>query len=157
MSEVIWIVGISNSGKTALANEVMPLLRKKGFILLDGDNLRDSISKDLGYTIKDREIQLERVEGLVELLRGESVNQVICTNTPPKNIKNIILIYLKCPLCVCINRDYKGIYSKKGNILYGRDIEFEEPKSPDMILDTSRLSLHECTDLLLHKLKEYGI
>ena len=135
---IIWIIGLSGSGKTKLSNELFKSkIINKNFISIDGDDFRKNFSGDLGYSYADRKINAERVSRLVKFLSQKKMNIIvsILSNYPEwlkwnkSNIKNYYQIYLKVDKKKLFFRNKKNLYlSKKKNVV-GKDIKFKEPKS----------------------------
>lgn len=167
---VLWFTGLSGSGKTTLATNLSELLRKKGYNteILDGDEIRKGLSRDLGFSKEDREKHNERVMYVAKLLSRNGVITLVPLISPYREIRekareeidNFIEIYVRCPLDVLIKRDTKGLYKKAlaGEIknLTGLQDTYEEPVNPDVIVDTDKLSIQESVDLILDHLKKKG-
>lgn len=169
---VIWFTGLSGAGKSTLSTKVAAELESLGIRtqLLDGDVLRQGLCKDLGFSRADRSENIRRASEVAKLLIDggtltlaafmspmaqdrEAVRQLIGT-------ERFIEIYCKCSIEVCEARDIKGLYKKAklGQITHivGRDEPYEEPESPDLVVDTSVLSIEESVAkimLLLQKKK----
>jgi len=151
---VVWLTGLPCSGKTTLAEIVRDKLDCE---MLDGDDLRGSdFSKGIGFTPEDRERHLLRVGYLAKRL--SRYNDVICSFVSPsepvrQKLPVDLTVYVKCPLDVCMDRDVKGMYAKAkaGEItnFTGYNAPYEEPKNPDLTLDTAVLSKDECVDRIL--------
>ncbi len=172
----VWFTGLPCSGKTTVADAVYRILKEKGYRVerLDGDIIRKSpISRDLGFSKEDRRKNLERVAFIAHLLSRNDV-LVLATFVSPYNdirreIRDIIgkdrfhLVWTRCPVEVCIERDVKGMYKKAlaGEIknFTGVDDPFEEPTDPpaDLILDTHMESVEESVDRVLRFMKERGL
>ncbi len=172
----IWFTGLPCSGKTTVADKVYNILKERGYKVerLDGDIIRKSpISKDLGFSKEDRRKNLERVAFIAKLLSRNDVI-VLATFVSPYNeirrdIKEIIgpdrfhLVWTRCPVEVCIERDVKGMYKKAlaGEIqnFTGIDDPFEEPTDPaaDLILDTDKEDIDESVEKVLAYLKRRGL
>ena len=172
----IWFTGLPCSGKTTVADKLYKILKEKEYKVerLDGDIIRKSpISRDLGFTKEDRRKNLERVAFIAKLLSRNDV-LVLATFVSPYNeirrdIQNIIgperfhLVWTRCPLEVCIQRDVKGMYKKalNGEIenFTGIDDPFEEPTDPaaDLILDTDKESLDKSVEKVLAYMKRRGL
>ena len=139
---VIWIIGLSGSGKTYLSKKILKKIsNKKKFIHLDGDEFRKYISKDLGYSLKDREINAERISKLVKFLSDKNINLIVSvlSNFPhwlswnKKNIKNYYEIFIQVDKKELFKRNKKNLYlSRKKNVV-GKDIKFYPPKKPNII------------------------
>ena len=149
---VIWLIGLSGSGKSTIGAIVYKKLKKKykNTVWLDGDKVREIYSDNLGFTIKNREKNAERLSRLTKLFSDQKINVVgsVLSNFPKwqrwnkKNIKNYKQIYLKVSLKHLILRDTKGLYKnalkkKKKNVV-GIDIKFHEPLNSDLILDNNK-------------------
>jgi adenylylsulfate kinase len=157
--------GLSGSGKTTVAIELEKKLFKKGYIcqLLDADNVRTSINKDLGFSLKDREENIRRIAELNRLFIHSGMIILDCFISPTKAIrdmaKNIvgkedfIEVFLNASLEVCIKRDTKGLYKKAntGNVqdFTGVGSPFEIPANPDLEIRTDVLSVEESANKIL--------
>lgn len=145
--KVYWITGLSGAGKTTIGTLLYEKIRSKkdNVVLLDGDTLRE-ILKQEGYTNEERNRLAFQYSSLCYMLAKQGIDVVICTIAMydnvrawnKVNIKNYKEIYLKVPIKTLINRDQKGLYSRAlrkeiFNVL-GMDIDFEEPKQPDLII-----------------------
>ena len=143
---IIWIIGLSGSGKTKLSNELFKSkIINTNFISLDGDEFRENISNDLGYSYKDRKKNAERISRLVKYLSKKKVNIIVSvlSNYPEwlkwnkNNIKNYFQVYLKVNKEKLFVRNKKNLYlSKKKNVV-GKDIKFNEPKFNNLVLDNN--------------------
>ena len=144
----LWFTGLPCSGKTVLANAVAEELRNKGMKVerLDGDIVRKSLTRDLGFSEEDRNMNIERVTFVAKLLTRNGV-AVLASFVSPYNkiraysrneIGEYILVYVKCSLEECENRDVKGMYAKAraGEIkdFTGIDHPFEEPNNAEIIV-----------------------
>jgi len=160
---------IAGLGKTTIAKALYPKLKESGFKveLLDGDIVRKELSPELGFTKQDREIHARRVVYLCKLLSRNGVVSIVCLISPYRefrryarseinmnnNNNNFYEVYVKCSLETCISRDPKGLYKKalSGEIkdLTGLQDPYEEPKNPEIIVDTERQNLEECVNVIL--------
>ena len=166
----LWFTGLSGSGKSALADAVAENLSSRGMKVerLDGDIVRKSLTKDLGYTEEDRIQNIERVTFVAKLLTRNGVAVLASFISPynkiraysRKEIGNYILVYVKCSLDVCERRDPKGIYKKAraGEIknFTGINHPFEEPNNADIIVETDKQSLGESKQIILDSLEDMG-
>ncbi len=168
-SKVLWITGLSGSGKTTLGAAVEKELFNKGFLtqILDGDNIRSGINKNLKFTEKDRVENIRRIAEVTKLFLNCGVIAINCFISPSKESRNmaksiigkenLIEIYLSTPLEVCEMRDVKGLYAKarSGKIknFTGVSAPFEVPENPDIIIDTSQTSLKESVDIVYNCIK----
>jgi adenylylsulfate kinase len=167
---VIWMLGLSGSGKSTIARAVENDLHQHKIHtkLLDGDNLRTGINNNLSFTDADRMENIRRAAEVSKLF-VENSEVVICSLISPteeirtmaKNIigaENFKEVYINAPFDVCAQRDVKGLYKKAlaGEIknFTGLDSPFEEPKNPFVELKTNELSLQECKDILVNKILE---
>ena len=166
----LWFTGLSGSGKSVIADTVAEELKKMGMKVerLDGDIVRKSLTKDLGFTEEDRNMNIERVTFVAKLLTRNGV-AVLCSFISPynkiraysrKEIGDYILVYVKCSLEVCEQRDPKGMYKKAraGEIknFTGIDHPFEEPNNLDIIIETDKQTIEECKNTILISLKKMG-
>ena len=167
----LWFTGLPCSGKTVLADAVAAELKKRDMKVerLDGDIVRKSLTRDLGFTEEDRNMNIERVTFVAKLLSRNGV-AVLASFVSPYNkiraysrneIENYILVYVKCSLQECENRDVKGMYAKAraGEIkdFTGIDHPFEEPNKPDIIVETDEQTVEESKELILSALKDFNL
>ena len=167
----LWFTGLPCSGKTVLADVVADELKKKGMKVerLDGDIVRKSLTRDLGFTEEDRNMNIERVTFVAKLLSRNGV-AVLASFVSPynkirtysrKEIEDYILVYIKCSLEECEKRDVKGMYAKAraGEIkdFTGIDHPFEDPDNPDIIIETDKQSVEESKELILKALNDFGL
>jgi adenylylsulfate kinase len=167
---VVWLTGLSGSGKTTIARSLQSQLQELGLRveLLDGDEVRKQLSPDLGFTKNDREMHARRVVYLSRLLARNGIVTLVSLIAPyrsfrdyaRKEIGDYVEVYVKTSLETCIKRDPKGLYKKalKGEItdMTGVQDPYEEPANPELVIETERLTVEESADHLLHKLKELG-
>lgn len=159
-SPVIWLTGLSGSGKSTIANELSLKLQELGKLsyTLDGDNIRMGLNKDLGFSDVDRKENIRRIAEVAKLLSDAGLIVITSFISPfieerkrAKEIigeENFIEVFISTPLHVCENRDLKGLYKKarKGEIpmFTGIDSPYEEPINPDIIIYTDKFSALEC-------------
>lgn len=169
----IWFTGLHGSGKSTIAAGLAKILKKNNiqFTLLDGDEVRKTISSDLGYSLEDRNTHMKRVVNLCKTKAKEGLLCIACVASPTessreyakKELENMVIAYVKCPIKVCEKRDVKGHYKKARNNedgfenFVGVSLKFEEPKHPDIILDTSQESVGESVNKLISFLKKKGV
>ncbi len=166
----LWLTGLPCSGKTVIADLVATELKKRGLKVerLDGDIVRKSLTKDLGFSKEDRYKNIERVTFVAKLLTRNGVI-VIASFVSPYNevremsrreIGNFVLVYVKCSLEECIKRDSKGMYKKAiaGEIsnFTGISDPFEEPINPEIIVETDKESPNESKNNVIRKLEKLG-
>ena len=169
-SFTVWFTGLPCSGKTVLANAVAEDLKARGMKVerLDGDIVRKSLTRDLGFSEEDRNMNIERVTFVAKLLTRNGV-AVLASFVSPYNkiraysrneIGEYILVYVKCSLEECENRDIKGMYAKAraGEIkdFTGIDHPFEEPDNADILVETDKQTIEESKNFILNALNDMG-
>ena len=172
-SKVIWMTGLSGSGKTTIAKEVEKKLFSQAILtqILDGDNIRAGINNNLDFSLKGREENIRRIAEVSKLFINCGIVTINCFVSPTIAIresvkkiigkKDIIEVYINASLETCEKRDTKGLYKKarKGEIknFTGINAPFEPPINPELEINTSKLSVAECTqkvlDYVLPKIK----
>ena len=166
----LWFTGLVCSGKSVLADTLADNLKKRGMKVerLDGDIVRKSLTRDLGFSDEDRRTNIERVTFVAKLLTRNGVAVLASFISPfndireysRKEIGTYILVYVKCPIEVCEQRDVKGMYGKAraGEIkqFTGIDSPFEEPDKADIIVDTSKQTIEESKEIILKALGKMG-
>jgi len=164
---VVWLTGLPGSGKTTIARELAPKLLELGFPVevLDGDEIRQNLSKGLGFSREDRETHLKRSVYVAKLLSRNRVAVIAAFISPYRNIReyarkettNFLEVFVKCSVETCARRDPKGLYKKasSGQIkdLTGPQDLYEAPLNPDLVIDTETLNIGESVDLIMNKLK----
>ncbi len=161
-AKVIWLTGLSGSGKTTIAIGVERTLQKLGFLtqVLDGDNIRTGINKNLGFSEEDRTENIRRIAEVSKLFMNCGIITINCFVSPTKAIRNIakeiigegdfLEVYVNAPFEVCEQRDVKGLYKKARNgeikNFTGLDAPFEAPKNPFLEIKTDSLSVEEAVD-----------
>jgi len=165
-----WFTGLPCSGKTTIADKVAEILRERGHRVerLDGDIVRKELTSDLGFSKEDRDENIKRVTFVAKLLTRNGV-AVLATFVSPyrerrektrKEIGDLVEIYTRCPVEVCMQRDIKGMYVKAlaGEIkdFTGVDDPYEEPENPELIVDTDKEAIEESVQKVLAKLEELG-
>ena len=172
-SFVLWFTGLSGSGKSTLAYAIEHELFERGsnVIVLDGDNIRHGLCSDLGFTKEDRHENMRRI-GEVSKLFVESGTIVLAAFVSPyredrEQVRSRLPhgdfheVYCECELAVCEARDPKGLYARarKGEInnFTGISAPYEEPIKPDMVINTSELSIEEEVTKIIKQLKSKGL
>lgn len=174
-SALIWITGLSASGKSTIAIELEHRLFQKKIktFVLDGDNVRHGLNKDLGFSPGDRKENLRRVGEVAKLLVDAGILTIAAFISPyasdreairelfRSDNEEFIEVYLKCDLAVCEARDPKGLYKKarKGEIpdFTGISQPYEEPANPQILIETDRLSIEDSVESIIRYLTEKGI
>jgi len=165
LKTTVWFTGLPCSGKTTLAKRLKEELDNRGYktVHLDGDDVRNGLNKDLGFTGADRNENLRRVAHVAQLF-NDAGNIVIASFITPTNeqrdlisdiISNFQLIYLKCSVDECEKRDIKGMYKKarKGKIkdFTGISAPFEKPDT-NIVVDTGKNDVESCIRQILDHL-----
>jgi len=170
---VLWFTGLSGSGKSSLALEVEKTLYERGCrtYILDGDNIRHGLNKDLGFSPEDREENIRRIGEVAKLIMEAGVIAVTAFISPYRADRDraraiaeegrFFEIYLDCPLEVCERRDPKGLYKKAraGQIpeFTGISAPYEAPLHPELVIPTGEESLEQSTNRVLALLEEREI
>jgi adenylylsulfate kinase len=158
-----WLTGLSGSGKSTIAGELLNRLNtlELSSEILDGDIIRKHLCSDLGFSAKDRETNVLRVAYLCNLLNKHGINTIValispCNETRNKvrsSLDNFVEIYVDCPLTECIKRDPKGLYQKAlaGEILEftGISSPYDSPEHPELILKTSEEDVQQSVQKIL--------
>jgi adenylylsulfate kinase len=166
----LWFTGLPCSGKSAVADKVAENLKSHGLRVerLDGDIVRQSLTRDLGFSKEDRNENIRRVTFVAKLLTRNGVAVLTSFISPYRDIRaqarkeigNFIEVYVKCSIEVCMQRDIKGMYKKalSGEIkeFTGVSDPYEEPLNPEIFLETDKETLEESTNKVLAKLAELG-
>jgi len=170
---LLWFTGLSASGKSTLAHKLEMELYNSGklSIVLDGDNIRHGLNKNLGFSSEDRKENIRRIGEVAKLFVETGVITMASFISPYRadrdRVKSLfqegdfIEIYVKCPLDELERRDPKGLYKKarEGVIkeFTGISAPYEEPVAPEIVLDTFRLSIEECAKILFDDIVRRGI
>lgn len=160
---VIWLSGLSGSGKSTIAILTQKQLHDQGKLvyLLDGDNIRLGINSDLGFSLKDRQENIRRIAHIAKLMANAGMIVIVSFITPTNKIRkvasnivkdNFHLAYIKASIETCKKRDPKGLYEKvkKGEITQftGITSPFETPSKPNLIIDSEQFTKIECSNQL---------
>lgn len=162
---VVWLYGMSGSGKSTLALALERHFHEQGRLcqILDGDNIRHGINKDLGFSMEDRRENIRRIAEIARLFRHAGVLTLASFITPTEALRwlardiigtdDFLEVYVKASYATCEERDVKGLYAKAREDrvpqFTGRDSTFEEPAAPDLEIDTEKLSVDEALQLLI--------
>ena len=172
-SKVIWLTGLSGSGKSTIGLALEKRLFQENFVaqLLDGDNIRSGINKNLGFSEEDRKENIRRIAEIAKLYLSSgiiTINSFISPTAETRNIAKEIVgdgdfleIYINAPMATCESRDVKGLYKKAR----AREIQgftgvnqaYEEPENPALELRTDVLGVDEAVDILFTFLKKHII
>lgn len=167
-SIVIWLTGLSGSGKTTISENLSTALFKQGFLtqILDGDQIRNGLNNNLGFSEEDRTENIRRIAEISKLFVNSGI---ICINSfisPTEKIRSLAKeiigekdyfeIYLDAPLEVCEKRDVKGLYkaAREGKIknFTGIGSEYETPLKPNLILKTAEISIEKSIEKCLNQI-----
>jgi adenylylsulfate kinase len=172
-SKVIWLTGLSGSGKSTIGLALEKRLFQENFVaqLLDGDNIRSGINKNLGFSEEDRKENIRRIAEIAKLYLSSgiiTINSFISPTAETRKIAKEIVgdadfleIYINAPMATCESRDVKGLYKKAraGEIqgFTGVNQVYEEPENPALELRTDLLGVDEAVDKLFTFLKKHII
>ena len=172
-SVILWFTGFSGAGKSSLAHAVEEQLHLLGCrtFVLDGDNVRHGLCADLGFSSDDRVENIRRVGEMSKLFVEAGVITLTAFISPFRSDRtrvrslvphgDFVEIYCRCALDVCEQRDVKGLYkrARAGEIqdFTGISSPYEEPENPELVVETGRYSLKECTAKVLALLRARGI
>lgn len=164
-SVMVWFTGISGSGKSTVAIALERELHRHGLLcrILDGDNIRSGINNNLGFSADDRIENIRRIAEVGKLFIDTGIITIAAFISPNNDVRemaakiigkeNFLEVYVDTPLEVCEKRDVKGLYAKAraGEVknFTGISAPFEAPSSPDLTLDTSRLTVEESVRKLM--------
>jgi len=170
---ILWFTGLSGSGKSTIANEVAYQLHQHNQFayVLDGDNVRHGLNKDLGFSPEDRNENIRRISEVAHLFADAGVITLTAFISPYQKLRdfcrsllpegNFFEIHCKATLDTCEQRDPKGLYKKAraGEIkqFTGIDAPYEEPKNPEIVLDTDKYNVEECAEQVLQALREKNV
>lgn len=163
--KVIWLTGLSGSGKTTIAKGIEEVLHREGFVcqVLDGDNIRSGINNNLGFSLDDRLENIRRIAEVSKLFINCGIITINSFISPTEKIRQIakdiigpedfITIYINAPVAICEKRDTKGLYKKAraGEIkdFTGVDAAFEAPIKPDVEVKTDIMSIGDSVEKIL--------
>lgn len=155
---VLWMYGLSGSGKSTIAAAVERKLHDQGrfVVILDGDNFRHGLNSDLGFSDEDREENVRRVSEVAKMFASQGIIVIVSVITPKQALRDQAReivgstfkeIFIKASYETCAQRDPKGLYAKvaAGEIkqFTGKDSGFEEPLNPDLLIDTETIKIED--------------
>jgi len=166
----LWFTGLSGAGKSTLAAAVSAELRGRGIPVevLDGDEVRQNLSRGLGFSREDRDINIRRIGYVAKLLTRNGVAVITAAISPYRAIRDqvresigaFLEVYVKASLDECIRRDTKGLYARAlaGELpqFTGVSDPYEEPLSPELVIDTEREEVAESATRVIDRLLELG-
>jgi adenylylsulfate kinase len=166
---VVWMCGLSGSGKSTIANAAERVLHQQGrfTVILDGDNLRTGLNANLGFSDVDRLENIRRIAETAKILASQGVVTFVSAITPRGELRDLARgllgddlfeVYIKASYEACEKRDVKGLYAKaaRGEIQHftGKDGSFEPPVNPDLVLDTEKTTIEDAAFELLEAIRE---
>ncbi len=170
---VLWFTGLSGSGKSTLAHAVEEKLFERNHLsmVLDGDNIRHGLNKNLGFSPEDREENIRRIGEVAKLFADAGLITMTAFISPYRKDRDkarqllkegeFIEIFVKVSLDVAEERDPKGLYKKAraGEIqdFTGISAPYEEPLAPELVIDTGQLKLDQCVEIIIHYLEQKKI
>ena len=168
----IWLTGLSGSGKSTIAVEIEHALieNKHQAYILDGDNIRHGLNKNLGFSPEDRTENIRRIGEVAKLFTDANIITITAFISPYRqdrdNVRKLLKdgefveVYIKCPIDVCEQRDTKGLYKKAraGEVkeFTGISAPYEEPLNPELTIDTSTMTVDESTRAIVQYLEQKG-
>jgi adenylylsulfate kinase len=171
-SLIIWLTGLPSSGKTTIARELEKRLHDMGghTYVLDGDNMRHGLNKDLGFSKEERSENIRRIAEVSKLFVDAGLIVICAFVSPFKEDREtartlvddseFIEVYVNCPVMVCMQRDPKSLYKKavSGQIkaFTGVNDPYEIPESPELMVETDVMTLPECVDMIIKYLHDKG-
>ena len=172
-SKVLWFTGLSGSGKSTIANATEHLLHEMGLqtYILDGDNIRMGLNKDLGFSAEDRTENIRRITEVSKLFADSGSLVLTAFISPYRSVRDkareiigdedFIEVFVSANLSVCESRDPKGLYKKAraGEIkgFTGIDDPYEEPLSPEIIIETDKHDIDTCAQQIIDYLSDKNI
>jgi adenylylsulfate kinase len=167
----LWLTGLSGAGKTTIAVELEKRLRDAGARVerLDGDTVREGLTRDLGFSKEDRDKNIERVTFVAKLLSRNAVGVILSFISPYREARdkarqettNFIEVFVNAPLQTCIDRDVKGMYAKAiaGEIkqFTGISDPYEEPLNAEIVVNTAEQTLDESVNQILAYLESRAL
>ncbi len=166
----LWFTGLSGSGKSTVSEIVEVVLRDAGYKVevLDGDIVRTNLSKGLGFSKEDRDLNIKRIGFVCNLLTRNGVIAIAAAISPYKEVRDynrkeigdFLEVYCKCPIEVLIERDVKGLYKKalSGEIknFTGVSDPYEEPENPEITIQSDSETPEASARIILDKMVEFG-
>ena len=165
---VVWLCGLSGSGKSTIANAAERVLHQQGRFttILDGDNIRTGLNSNLGFSDQDRLENIRRIAEVAKVFVSQGIITFVSAITPRGELRDLargILgedlfeVYVKASYQACEQRDVKGLYAKaaRGEIQHftGKDGSFEPPQSADLVIDTETTTIEDAAFELLEAIR----
>ena len=171
VSFIIWFTGLSASGKSTIGSSVEYNLYNLGYLtfMLDGDNVRDGLNKDLGFSADDRKENIRRIAQVSKLLIDAGIIVIATFISPFKEdrkfvrdlvgTENFIEVFVECSLEICMERDIKGLYKKAINNeiseFTGISSPYEKPENPELIINTRKMTVDQSTEFIIQYLQNH--
>jgi adenylyl-sulfate kinase len=166
----LWFTGLPSSGKSTLARKVEEVLLERGMNVevLDGDEVRENLSKGLGFSKEDRDTNIRRIGFVAKLLSRNGTVAITAAISPYREVRDelrramgrFVEVYVECPIDVLTERDVKGLYRKAlaGEIKHftGVDDPYEEPLKPEVVIHSDRESVDESVSKIVGTLEVLG-
>jgi adenylylsulfate kinase len=166
---VVWLYGLSGSGKSTIANATERVLHQQGRFttILDGDNLRSGLNSNLGFTDQDRLENIRRIAEIAKIFVSQGIITLVSAITPRGELRDLARgllgddlfeVYVKACYEICEQRDVNGLYAKasRGEIQHftGKDGSFDPPQNPDLILNTENSTVEDAAFELLEAIRD---
>jgi adenylylsulfate kinase len=166
---VVWLYGLSGSGKSSIANAAERVLYQQGrcTVILDGDNLRTGLNSNLGFSDEDRLENIRRMAEMAKIFVSQGIITFVSAITPRGELRDLARgllgedlfeVYVEASYATCEQRDVKGLYAKaaRGEIEHftGKDGSFEPPQSPALVLNTETASVQDAAFDLLEAIQD---
>jgi sulfate adenylyltransferase/3'-phosphoadenosine 5'-phosphosulfate synthase len=169
-SVIVWLTGLSGSGKSTIAKALSAVLASHGrrVQILDGDRVRDGLSKDLGYSRDDRNTHIRRIGFVADLLTSQGIMVIVAAISPYREVRDelrsrlqpFVEVHVDCPLDELLRRDVKGLYARAlaGEVkqFTGISDPYEAPLQPDLRLNTHLRTVDQCVNAVLDWLRSRG-
>ncbi|MDH4037387.1 MAG: adenylyl-sulfate kinase [Candidatus Krumholzibacteria bacterium] len=163
----LWFTGLPSSGKSTLARQVEEILLERGMNVevLDGDEVRENLSKGLGFSKEDRDTNIRRIGFVAKVLSRNGAVAVTAAISPYREVRDemrraigrFVEVYVRCPIEVLTERDVKGLYKKAlaGEIKHftGVDDPYEEPLKPEILIDSDKETVEESVSKIIRTLE----
>jgi len=169
----LWFTGLSQSGKSTLATEVEKILHERGYItfILDGDNIRHGLNRNLGFSPEDREENIRRIGEVAHLFSQAGIINMTAFISPYRADRRkarhlakegeFIEIFCRCSLDACEKRDKKGLYKKAraGEVpeFTGISAPYEEPANPEITIETDKETIEQGVEKIISHLEKNGL
>jgi adenylyl-sulfate kinase len=166
----LWFTGLSGAGKTTLSAAVAQAIRERGrgVEVLDGDVIRTTLSRGLGFSREDRDTNIRRIGFVAKLLTRNGVPVIVAAISPYRAVRDevraeigaFVEVFVRCPIEELIRRDVKGLYERalRGEVAQftGVSDPYEEPLNPEVTVDTDRETIEQSTAKVMDALERLG-